>query len=491
MPIRLTDGSCPAAREENPVYSSCRHQTSLFGDGWVYQAMLKQVADHPLVRMKPILDQAIARAEPKLRTCYSTWIGRPACSIGTMTKLHVLQYLYDLSDPGVTRIRVHDVLFRWFADLDITDDVPDSTTLVRFRGRLEQEGFRDVLNELTEEARRQGYLKGQLRVLDATHVFSNTPKLRMRGLIRQGLNKVLRSIAKTHEEVSKTLRAKYKRVLCHARGKERSTRKAVRQAVKDFAREVHDLVDEPTGKLLDLVQRVASGNPDKLVSLTDPDARWGHKSKEKVFGGYKVHVICAENGLVTNLEALSGNVNEGNRIEHLLEPELERKHEVKEVYADGLYDNVTNRRYLRKKGIKAFIPSRVKKCQIEKFDITGTGEAERVKCPAGKYSIGKIRQEAGDLYYFSVSDCRHCPRFRHCVSPGEVRKKVFLSDCRRLRNNEWQEKYGKRTVVERDFSHAKLHRGLGQARYRGRAKLGIQALLTFITENALIMARGP
>jgi IS5 family transposase len=473
------------------MYRPYPHQTSLFGDNWVYQVMLQQLADHPLVRMKPMLDKAIAAAAPGLRACYSTWTGRPACPVGTLLKLHVLQYLYCLSDPAVTRMCIHDVLFRWFVDLDVTEDVPDSTTLVRFRARLTQAGFLDVLNELTAQAEASGYLKGELRVLDATHVFSNTPKLRMRGLIRQGMNRVLKAVGKKSKEVAESLRTKYRRVLCYTRGKERSTRKAVRQAVKEFVQDVDKLVDEPTRKLVGLIQRVARGNPDKLVSLTDLDARWGHKSKKHVFGGFKVHVVCTENGFVTNLEVLSGNVNEGSRIEALLDPELKRKREIKEVYADGLYDNATNRKYLHKKKIKAFIPSRVKKCQIQQFEIEGSGDGERVKCLEGKYAIGRSRQEQGDLYYYSVSDCRGCPRVSHCVSPGEVRKKVFLSDCRRLRDEEWKEKYGKRTVVERGFSHAKLHRGLERARYRGLAKLGIQAALTFITENALLMARGP
>ena len=114
-----------------------------------------------------------------------------------------------------------------------------------------------------------------------------------------------------------------------------------------------------------------------------------------------------------------------------------------------------------------------------------------MKCGEGKYSIGKIRQADGDLYYFSTRDCGSCPNRGKCVSAGEVRKKVFLSDCRRLRRTEWKEKYKIRTVVERDFGHAKRWRGLRRARYRGRGRVGIQALLTFITEDLLIMARGP
>jgi len=333
-------------------------------------------------------------------------------------------------------------------------------------------------------------VQGKLRILDATHVLSDTPKLGMRGLVRQGMNQVLKAIGKRSQEVAQGLRKKYQRVLNYAKGKEETTRTAVKQAAAEFVREVKDLPElagQAVQKLLPVIKRAARGNPDHLVSLTDPDARWGHKRKDKVFGGYKVHVSCDPNGLVTNVETLAGNVNEGDRIEPLIGPELAQGRPIEEVYADALYDDITNRKYLKGKGIKAFIPARVKRSQIDHFELEG----DRVKCGQGKYSIGKIRQEDGDLYYFSTKDCRNCPNRGKCVSAHEVRKKVFLSDCRRLRRTEWKEKYKIRTVVERDFGHAKQWRGLRRARYRGRDKVGIQALLTFITEDLLILARGP
>jgi|GEM_PF-4596849 len=47
-----------------------------------------------------------------------------------------------------------------------------------------------------------------------------------------------------------------------------------------------------------------------------------------------------------------------------------------------------NRGHLKRNKIKAYIPPKIRKSEIDKFVLEG----ERVRCPAGKYSIGKIIQ---------------------------------------------------------------------------------------------------
>lgn len=37
----------------------------------------------------------------------------------------------------------------------------------------------------------------------------------------------------------------------------------------------------------------------------------------------------------------------------------------------------------------------------------------------GKSSIGMVRLDQADLYYFSMSDCNACPRKAKCLTPGE------------------------------------------------------------------------
>ena len=44
------------------------------------------------------------------------------------------------------------------------------------------------------------------------------------------------------------------------------------------------------------------------MNYTEPDARWGAKSKNKKCAEYKVHITCDEDiGFVSGLEVLRGN----------------------------------------------------------------------------------------------------------------------------------------------------------------------------------------
>lgn len=53
--------------------------------------------------------------------------------------------------------------------------------------------------------------------------------------------------------------------------------------------------------------------PDrKIVSFADPDARFGRKSDTKKFAGYKAHIVEDESQIVTSIETIPGNENEGS-----------------------------------------------------------------------------------------------------------------------------------------------------------------------------------
>ena len=465
---------------------SSSYQSSIFGDGWLYKIILENTRDNPLLKLKPIVDRVLKKTDKRLKTYYSPYEGRPSFPCGILFKMLLLEYLYKLSDVAVSKICVHDLLFRWFIGVDVTDPIPDDTTLVKFRKRLKDEGFREIFNELVREAKRFGYGKGKLRIVDATHVFSDTPKLGLIRLIKQGMRKVIEKVEKRSKELALKLAVKYKDSLKRVKkGKEKV--EEVKKRALELVKELKGRVDGGVDGLLIKLERVAKGNPDKLVSFTDPDARWGRKSKNFAFGGYKIHIGCEPNGFVTSVETMPGNTNEGVRLRELLEGERRRKLKIKELYADGLYDNAVNREYLKKRKITPYIPSSIPTCQADGFKLEG----DRVRCRGGKYSIGKIRQGGGDLYYFSVKDCRGCKWRGRCISPGEIRKKVYFSDCWRLRKEIKKEKYKLRLAVERVIGQAKKWRELGRARYRGLWKVEVQALMTFMVGNLKIMTQGP
>ena len=118
-------------------------------------------------------------------------------------------------------------------------------------------------------------------------------------------------------------------------------------------------------------------------------------------------------------------------------------------------------------------------------------------CPEGKRSIGKVRVDNGDLYYFSMHDCTGCPRRDSCLTRGEregtaePRRRVYLSDVRKRKVVEgaagkaWRTAHLKvRGRIEPKFDEQMNRHGLRRARYWGRAKVTVQVLLNAITVNA-------
>lgn len=478
-------------------------QLGIFGDGWLYQTILSQIKEHPLRRLKPVVDKLLNSMDTKLMSYYSPYEGRPSFSPACIFKMLLLEYLYGLSDVQVSRTCVHDILFRWFIGLEPDERVPDDTTLVKFRGRLGEEGFREIFDELVMIANKEGFIKGKLRAIDATHIFSDTIKPGPIALIKQGIKKVIKEVGKIHKEVSVELEKKYKKFLKQTVRKGNEKIEEAQKKGKKFIKEVRVKIEfvkskalgakEVLGKrvmdniktLVDTLENVVEGNSLQVVSFSDLDARWGRKSQKKVFGGYKIHTICATgNGFISGVDVLCGNVNEGRDMPAMIEEEERRGLEVEGVVGDKLYDSKENREYLSKNNKKAYIPPRFACSGIDAFKVSGG----KVKCRAGKYAIGKVRQEGGDLFYFPTKDCAVCKYKRECLRAKEKRKRVWISDCKRLRDREYKKKYKERLVIERKFGEAKRWHGLDRARYRGRWRVAIQALMVFTVMNLKLMA---
>jgi transposase len=93
-------------------------------------------ADHPIRRIKPVVDAILVRLEPTFAQMYST-IGRPSIPPELLLKATVLMAMYSLRSERqfCERLR-YDMLFRWFLDLNIDDDCFVATTFTKNRDRL-------------------------------------------------------------------------------------------------------------------------------------------------------------------------------------------------------------------------------------------------------------------------------------------------------------------------------------------------------------------
>ena len=95
--------------------------------------------------------------------------GRPGYRPVLMFKALLLQSLYGLSDAELEEALGDRLSFRRFVGLGLEDDIPDHTTLCRFRNRLVEAGLLETLfAELDRQLEQAGVILKRGTMLDAT-----------------------------------------------------------------------------------------------------------------------------------------------------------------------------------------------------------------------------------------------------------------------------------------------------------------------------------
>jgi len=465
-----------------------------FFDHYVYDHHLPQ--DHELVRIHQEVDFSFV--EEETRDLYEEAMGRPSWPPEVLFRMLFLEYYSNLSDVQVSEQCVYNMLYRWFVGLRVGEVTPDDTTLVVFRKRLGQERVERLFNRILEQAKAKGLLVGRHKILDATHVIANVAIPSTVGLLRQAREKVLREIAKKYPVCAKQLEDTYGKG--DYQGRRATEEELVREVelTRALFSEAKGKYTEGTDQIITEMEGMLYGE-EKVASLEDPDARWGYKDEDHPFCGYKVHVGCDESEIVTSVDLLSGNENEGaeEKVRSLLEKEREQGMVHGAVVADALYDSAENRKAIHEEKtrdgdpVKAYIPSRRKDKSLDRFRYER--KRDRVVCPAQQVSIGKSPHEQGHLYYFSVESCRDCPYREDCPPLNEGRVRVFVSEDYQLKlldeNPERKEALRKRSLIERRFGGGKRWHGLGRARYRRKWRVAIQAIMTFLVMNVKRMVK--
>jgi IS5 family transposase len=95
--------------------------------------------------------------------------GRPPFSLETMLRTHFLQQWFTLSDPGMEEAFFDTPLYREFAKLEEFTRLPDESTILRFRHRLEKYKLaRAILGTVNDLLMQRGLLLKAGTVVDAT-----------------------------------------------------------------------------------------------------------------------------------------------------------------------------------------------------------------------------------------------------------------------------------------------------------------------------------
>lgn len=96
--------------------------------------------------------------------------GRPVRGIETMLRMYILQILFHLSDRGVEDIIYDSYAMRAFMHLDFNkEQVPDSTTLLKFRHLLEENNIgKKFFDNIVDRLNKNGMIMHGGTIIDAT-----------------------------------------------------------------------------------------------------------------------------------------------------------------------------------------------------------------------------------------------------------------------------------------------------------------------------------
>lgn len=131
--------------------------------------------DHPILRSLDDTEALLewSRIEGLLSSVYGSKTGRPSYPLLTLFRSLLLGLWYQLSDVQLAQCLYRDLLFRKFCRLELGGDVPEASTLGRFRTQLVEHDLWDrLLAEVNAQLEAKNIImtQGRINIIDATPV---------------------------------------------------------------------------------------------------------------------------------------------------------------------------------------------------------------------------------------------------------------------------------------------------------------------------------
>lgn len=438
-------------------------------------------------------------------------LGRPTIPARVLATVTLLQSHEGLSDrEACDRLEV-DLRWQAGAGLDTGAEAFHPTVLVGHRNRLRaSDRPRRLFEDTKALARSAGVLKGRARVLDSTPLYDSVATQDTVTQLRAAIRKLLGALDRHEPALASKVRSALRRDDDYAGvGKpacdwdDPEAREALVDALVQDGLAALASVEGATlvaqasdaAALLALVvgQDVAEGDDgvfrmargvarDRIISVVDPEARHGHKSRNRRFDGYKTHAsVDPDSELIDEVVLTPANTADRDAVDDLLAPSAEED-DKPDVVGDSAYAGAQTRDKAERSGykIRAKVPpvrNRARRLSKDRFAINL--DADTVTCPAGRQVAIVARRRGGGRASFAPH-CATCPLRRGCTAARQGRSitihphEALLQAAKAEQATpEWMQRYrADRPIVERKLAHfARRMWGGRKARCRGLARI--------------------
>lgn len=409
------------------------------------KAMLPK--EHILLKIKKLVDFSFVLKETE--GLYSD-IGRGSLDPQRMFKLLFLMYFENIPSERELeeQIRVN-VLYRWFADINFDEDVPDHSSFSVFRERLGKERFKRMFQHIVNQCI-------QHNIVDGRHISFDTTLFKANAALPQS--------------------------------------KDTKHIKENLEKLIDRTFDEKPGKS-------SVKKKDIVKSKSDPDASLITRPNKGTMFCYSMHLATdAKEKIITSVDVTPGATKGESTIVNQVKEQKKLHHlKVEEISADGEYNDGEVRTKLEKMEVTPYIPLSENKQKsrpgmFAHSDFQYQKDKDQVVCPnkktmfyRGLTSDGKAR-----IYRAKIKDCLRCPLRPKCtqakIQPRSIQISVYEEAFARARVLNQTPAYKealrlRKICTEPKFAEAKRYHGLNRARYRGLNMVTIQALLIAICIN--------
>lgn len=238
--------------------------------------------------------------------------------------------------------------------------------------------------------------------------------------------------------------------------------------------------------------------PDRVVSHSDPEMRHGRKSASRRFDGHKLDVMVDEaSEVVLGVDVRAGNAGDGEGAAPLLaHVTATERIEVTMLLADMAYSDGDVREAVEAQGTElvAKVPPLTNSGRFPKTDFRIDLDAGTVTCPAGQTTSDARpakdhKGRPATMFHFDARVCATCPLRERCTAGKGGRTIMVGRHHRRIEAARAAQQQlatkallRRRAKVERKIDHLQ-DLGMRKARYRGRRKTRLQALLAATVAN--------
>ncbi|MCQ6564121.1 IS1182 family transposase, partial [Paenibacillus mendelii] len=336
----------------------------------------------------------------KVQHLYSPF-GRRSIDPVLLMKMLLIGYLFGIpSERKLEQDITVNLAYRWFLGLDLTETVPDHSTLSQNRRRRfkDSQVFQEIFDHIVSECITKGIVSGEVVVVDSTHIKANA------------------SINKTEKMVVEKKPSEY-----------------FKELEQEARRIVSEIDHDPNKKKRGRKPKEECAEKEVTKSKTDREAGLLNRSNKPKGFHYLAHTtIDAKHGIITDIHVTPANINDHEPFTARLRAQKDKFNlQIQKVGADKGYDRSPVHHTLEKLEIEGYItPVDADEKHLQKLGFVYNEKNNTYTCPEGKaLSFSHIsrhteKQSFGKVYTSQSKDCKQCPLRSNCFGKTGNRKTI-------------------------------------------------------------------